>query len=150
MKRRTVYQESIFPADRERVFRLLRELKTLQYVAAPYASFTPLDGKEDIRWEVGQRLSFRFRMFCLIPYGVHTIRVRQFSPDGIYTNESNTHVPVWNHRIRLVDNGNGTTTYSDEVEIGAGWKTGIVWLWARCFYAHRQRKWKKLLKRQEA
>lgn len=39
----------------------------------------------------------------------------------------------------------GSTEYSDEVEIGAEWKTGFVWLWARCFYAHSQTKWIKLL-----
>ena len=41
---------------------------------------------------------------------------------------------------------NGKTDYSDQVEIGAGWKTFIVWLWANCFYKHRQRKWLKLIK----
>ena len=29
----------------------------------------------------------------------------------------------------------------------AGWKTLLVYLWANCFYAHRQRKWKRLLKK---
>lgn len=29
--------------------------------------------------------------------------------------------------------------------IHAGWKTVFVWLWAKMFYAHRQRKWIRLL-----
>ena len=62
------------------------------------------------------------------------------------TNEHNTYVPTWNHKINLKDNGNGTTEYSDEVEIGAGWKTIFVWCWANLFYRHRQKKWIKLLK----
>ena len=33
---------------------------------------------------------------------------------------------------------------TDEVEIQAGWKTVFIWLWARAFYTHRQRKWIKL------
>ena len=70
-----------------------------------------------------------------------------FKKNGIYTNETNTHVPIWNHCIVLKDNGNGTTDYSDEVEIGAGRKTVIVWSWANVFYRHRQKKWMKLLKR---
>lgn len=65
-------------------------------------------------------------MFCVIPYGTHTIQVIDFKKDGIYTNEHNTYVPIWNHRIKLKDNGNGTTEYSDEVEIGAAWKTRIL------------------------
>lgn len=31
-----------------------------------------------------------------------------------------------------------TRAYPDDV-------SGLVWLWANCFYAHRQRRWKKLL-----
>jgi len=27
----------------------------------------------------------------------------------------------------------------------AGWKTLFIWLWANMFYAHRQRKWIRLL-----
>lgn len=40
------------------------------------------------------------------------------------------------------------TEYTDEVEIGAGWKTPFVYLWAKAFYSHRQKKWIKLLNKQ--
>lgn len=150
MKTKTVYQKSIFPADIDRVYRLLKKLKMLRYIAKPYASFTPVDGDGDILWEKGQRTSFRFRLFCVIPFGVHTIRVISFSKKDIYTHESNTYVPIWNHRIRLRSLPDGRTEYSDEVEIGAGWKTVFVWLWAKCFYAHRQRKWIKYLSKERS
>ena len=42
--------------------------------------------------------------------------------------------------------GRGRTRYTDQVEIRAGWKTPFVWLWANAFYAHRQKKWIRLLK----
>ena len=45
------------------------------------------------------------------------------------------------------ENEDGTTDYSDEVEINAGWKTIFVYWWAKSFYSHRQRKWLKLLKK---
>lgn len=147
MKNKIVYKKSTFHADIDTVFNLLTDLKTLQYIAFPYAKFTPIGEEQNIIWEEGRTFSFKFKMFSFIPYGTHTIKVIDFRKDGIYTNESNTHVPVWNHRIELKDNGNGTTEYSDEVEIGAGWKTFIVWCWANCFYEHRHRKWLKLLKR---
>ena len=146
MKTKTVYKESTFPAEIDTVFDLLTDLKTLQYVASPYAGFIPIGDEQNIRWEEGRVFSFKFKMFCILPFGTHTIKVIDFKKDGIYTNESNTFVPVWNHRIKLKDNGNGTTGYSDEVEIGAGWKTFFVWCWANCFYRHRQRKWLKMLK----
>lgn len=120
MKTKTVYKKSVFPADIDTVFALLKNLSTLQYIASPYASFAPVDGGGDIRWEAGQTASFRFKLFCMVPYGIHTIHVIEFSKDGIYTNEGNPHVSVWNHRIRLKALTDGTAEYSDEVEIGAG------------------------------
>lgn len=146
MRTKTVYRKCTFPSDIDTIFRLLTDLKTLQYIAFPYAKFVPVDAEQDIKWKEGETFSFRFKMFSLIPYGTHTIHVIDFKKNGIYTNETNTHVPIWNHRIVLKDNGNGTTDYSDEVEISAGWKTIIVWRWASAFYRHRQKKWMKLLK----
>ena len=145
MKTKTVKKTSIFPANTRVVFRELQKLSTLQYIAAPYASFTPTDGTVDLLWEAGRTFSFRFRIFGVIPYGTHVIHVRRFDENGIYTNEGNEHVLIWNHRIMLEATDDGRTEYTDEVEIGAGWKTTAVWLWAKAFYAHRQRKWIKLL-----
>ena len=147
MKTKTVLKQSVFPADIDKVYSLLRDLSTLQYIAAPYASFVPLEKNEDMKWSPGQKTDFKFKMFGVIPYGIHTIKVIDFSKDGIYTNEGNVHIPIWNHRIKLTDNGDGTTTYSDEIEIGAGKKTIFVWLWAKCFYRHRQKKWIRLLRK---
>lgn len=144
MKTKLVCRSSIFPADTDRVFSLLKNLETLQYIARPYASFIPIDQDGSVCWEEGQTMSFRLKMFCLVPYGIHTIRVIAFSKDRIYTNERNTHVPVWNHAIKLKALPDGKTEYSDEVEINAGWKTPFVYLWAKCFYAHRQKRWLKL------
>ena len=147
MKTKIVLKQSVFPADIDKVYSLLRDLSTLQYIAAPYASFVPLEKNEDMKWSPGQKTAFKFKMFGVIPYGIHTIKVIDFSKDGIYTNEGNVHVPIWNHRIKLTDNGDGTTTYSDEIEIGAGKKTIFVWLWAKFFYRHRQKKWIRLLRK---
>lgn len=149
MKRgkKIVYKKRTFPADINTVFNLLTELKTLQYIAFPYAKFEPLENNKNIIWKEGNIFTFKFKMFSVIPYGIHKIKVISFNKDEIYTNESNTHVPVWNHRIRLKENEDGTTDYSDEVEINAGWKTIFVYWWAKSFYSHRQRKWLKLLKK---
>ena len=67
--------------------------------------------------------------------------------DGIYTHEGNEHVPVWNHRIVLNGLPDNRCIYTDIVEIDAGWKTLFVFLWAKCFYTHRQKRWIKLLKK---
>jgi hypothetical protein len=129
----------------ERMFPLLKQLNTLQQIASPYASFAPVDGSQNLTWQPGETYRFHFRLFGLIPFGIHTIQVVDFAPGGILTREGNPHVPVWNHRILLETMDEQTLRYTDEVEIGAGWKTPFVSLWARIFYRHRQRKWRKLL-----
>ena len=140
-----VKKTTVFPASSKKVFSLLQELETLQYIARPYATFTSIEGDENFVWQEGKCFKFKFKLFGVIPYGIHTINVIKFK-DEIYTKESNPHVPIWNHRIILKECNGGKTEYTDEVEIGAGWKTVFVYLWAKCFYSHRQKKWIKLLR----
>ena len=59
--------------------------------------------------------------------------------EGIYTEEGNPFVPVWNHEICLSPMTEDACEYIDCVEIQAGWKTGFVTLWAQYFYRHRQK-----------
>lgn len=147
MRTMIVKKTSIFSGSMQKIFMLLKELSTLQYIASPYASFKPIYNNKNLVWKENSIFKFDFKLFSLIPLGVHTIRVIKFDGDNyeIYTNESNAFVPVWNHRIILKDKGNEITEYTDEVEIDAGWKTPIVYLWARIFYSHRQKKWIRLL-----
>ena len=140
-----VNKTSIFPAPKETVFQKLQQLETLQYIAWPYAAFKPV-GKAVHTWTVGSTSSYRFRLFGLIPFGTHTIHIVRFDPDGVSSREGNEHVPVWNHDITMEPVDEDHTRYSDRVEIKAGWKTVLIWLWANVFYAHRQRKWIRLLK----
>ncbi len=93
---------------------------------------------------------FSLRLFGIIPFGTHTIRIVRFDPEKISSREGNRHVPVWNHDIQLVAINENHTEYTDRVEIRAGWKTLFIWLWAKAFYTHRQRKWIRLLKEGEA
>ena len=150
MKHITIKKTSVFPASEEAVYKRLQRLKTLQYIAYPYATFTPVSEKKNIIWKEGSVHLFRFRLFGCIPLGVHKIKVIRFDmKNGIFTREGNKFVPVWNHRIILESLDDNNTEYTDIVEIGAGWKTPFVALWAKLFYSHRQRKWISLLKKSE-
>ncbi len=151
MKSKTAIKTSVFPASKQEVFERIQKLSTLQYIAFPYATFKPLDGSDDLIWQPEQTFEFNFRLFGVIPFGVHTITVIDFDEEnGIYTKEGNKHVPVWNHRIIIELIDSSSVRYTDEVEISAGGKTPFVYLWANMFYAHRQKRWIKLLKRQDA
>ena len=103
-----VRKTSVFPASRERVFERLQHLETLQYIAAPYATFTPVEKSAVFSWQEGKTSSYRFRLFGLIPFGVHTIRIERFDRNGIQSREHNRHVPVWDHLITLEDLGERT------------------------------------------
>ena len=141
----TVKKTSVFSAKQSNVFGLLQRFDTLAYIAKPYATFKNIDGQTELVWEVGKSFSFDFKMFGFISLGVHIINVKEFNIDNIYTNEGNPFCPVWNHRIILKEIAERKTEYTDEVEIEAGWKTPFIYLWAKAFYSHRQKKWIKLL-----
>ncbi len=140
-----VQKTTVFPGSRELVFQKLQQLETLRCIASPYAAFEPV-GAVDPVWKAGNTSSYRFRLFGLIPFGTHTIHIVRFDRDGVSSRECNEHVPVWNHDIFLVPLDDSHTEYTDRVEIRAGWKTALIWLWANAFYRHRQRKWIRLLK----
>lgn len=109
-----------------------------------------MNGDDKLVWSAGTVSSFKFKLFGWIPFGVHAIKVIRFGlEEGILTSETNKHVAVWNHEITLEKLDENTTRYTDIVEIDAGWKTVLVYLWAVCFYKHRQKKWIKLLRKTE-
>ena len=143
-----VQRTSVFPAPRDAVFRKLQRLETLQAIAKPWATFKPVGDVGGV-WTVGGVSSWRFRLFGVIPFGIHTIRIVRFDGNSISSREGNARVPVWNHDIILMPLDDSRTRYTDRVEIHAGWKTPFVWLWARGFYAHRQRKWIRLLEAEQ-
>jgi len=146
MKKQTIIKSSVFNASKDEVFRRLQKLETWQYIATPFAQFVPLGDEQSIKWREGETFSFKLFLFYKIPFGIHTIRVISFDKNlGVSTHEHNKHIPIWNHKIHLETIDDDTTRYTDEIEIGAGWKTPFVALWARAFYAHRQRRWQKLL-----
>ncbi|WP_329886546.1 hypothetical protein [Pseudoramibacter faecis] len=140
-----VNRTTILPASRAVVFEKLQQPETLQYIAKPFAAFEPV-GESVQEWTAGSTSAYRFRLFGVIPFCTHTIHIVRFDQDGISSREENERVPVWNHEIKLIKLDGSRTEYTDRVEIKAGWKTIFIWLWAKAFYAHRQRKWVKLLR----
>ncbi len=144
---RTISVSSILPAAADRIWSLLTRVETLQYIAAPYATFTPVGRSKALIFKEGETTQFRLYLFGFVPLGIHTIYMRRFdrAAYSVDTEESSKGIPVWNHSISLVPREKGTVYYTDEVTIGAGFMTGIVCLWGRLFFRHRQRKWKKLL-----
>ena len=94
-----VIKTSIFPASKDEVFNKLQKLKLLQYIAWPYATFTPVGEKISV-WRARTSSVYKFKLFGIIPFGTHKINVIKFDKDdGIYTHEGNEYVPTWNHSL---------------------------------------------------
>ena len=72
---RVIVKSSVFPAGVEVVWEKLQNLSSLQYVAAPFAAFEPADGRNDLIWSCGEIFRFRLRLFGLLSFGIHTIRI---------------------------------------------------------------------------
>lgn len=146
-KTKTVTVTSVFPAVTDTIWKHLVKVETLQYIAAPFASFKPLTSDDALVWKEGTTAKYRLRVFNLLTMGIQTIQVRQFDQAAgcVCTEESNRVVPLWNHTITLQPLRANTVQYTDVVEIGTGWKTGIVALWSKAFYRHRQKRWLNLL-----
>ena len=58
MKTKVVYVKNTFPSDIDSVFKLLTDVKTLQYIASPYASFKTIGEDKELVWKEGQTFSF--------------------------------------------------------------------------------------------
>ena len=57
-----VIKTSIFPASKDEVFNKLQKLKLLQYIAWPYATFTPV-GENISVWQAGTSSAYKFKLF---------------------------------------------------------------------------------------
>jgi ligand-binding SRPBCC domain-containing protein len=129
----------------EKVWAHLSELKTLQYVARPLVYFKPKG--EFSQFYEGESYNLTLKIFGLFPIRNHHIFIKELNKANltIKSQESNAIIPVWNHTILLKPNGD-KTDYTDEIEINADKMTKIVSAFAKIFYKHRQKRWKKLLK----
>jgi hypothetical protein len=140
--------ETLLPAPADRVWEALQRAETLQRIAAPLLQFRAAEaGGLPALWREGAEARLRLYLFGLLPVGHHTIRVDVADRERgeIRTRESGGMAPVWNHTIRIAAVGEGATRYSDEVDIRAGIRTPLVWLFAWFFYRYRQRRWRALL-----
>ena len=119
----------------------------LQHVASPWLSFEPVaDSEWPARWVPGPFL-VRMKLFRWLPLGVQTVDISvPVVKPGTLRVRDNGHsalIERWDHLISIEAVGSGTR-YTDRVDIRAGWRTPFVWLFARGFYAHRQRRWRRL------
>jgi hypothetical protein len=124
--------------------------KSLQFVTSPILGFIPVEpGVLDGEWEVGRDYQLKLYFLKFIPLGCHTIQLTKIDRNNntITSRERGLLAPVWNHNIFFEEIAPGLVSYTDKIEIRAGWLTPLIWLFANVFYRHRQRRWKVLLQK---
>lgn len=149
----TVRVTTLLDCPPERAWEEVQKPYLLRYVAAPLLRFEavrPTAFPE--RWREGKYL-VRIKLFSIFPLGAQWIGI-EFPPNptpGVsYQVRDNGHgqlMRVWDHLITLESAPDGRTRYTDRVEVNAGLLTPFAWFFAKLFYRHRQRRWRKLAKR---
>jgi hypothetical protein len=120
--------------------------RLLQYVSHPLVSFSPPSGSSfPETWTEGTHW-VDVKLFGFLPFGRQAIVItRPAVPSGFAIRDAghSALIPVWDHLITISPTDSGVH-YRDQVTVSAGILTPLVWLFARIFYHHRQRRWLRL------
>ena len=94
----------------------------------------------------GTIVRVKLLFFGFIPAWMHEIRIVRLDETQreIETAEHGGSVKKWNHRITVDERGPYRSHYTDEIEIGAGALTPLIWAYAQLFYRYRQWRWRRL------
>lgn len=143
--------DTVLDCSAERAFEEVLKPGVLLHVAAPLIRFRPLrPAALPAEWSEG-RFLVGMSLFGLIPLGTQWVGIElPATRPGEYRVRDNGGGGVarrWDHLITLRARPDGRCDYRDEVEVEAGWMTPVVALFARAFYAHRQRRWRRLVRR---
>ena len=144
-----VYVKSLLPCSSSAAWSEVQKVSLLRYVAWPLVTFHPRKGEQlPARWEQGTTVSIRMRLFGFVPFGTHILEVERIDHDQlvIQTCEHDYLIRKWDHLIQICRETDNTSMYSDDIEIDAGILTVPVFLFAQCFYRHRQRRWRKAVR----
>lgn len=140
-----VSTELEFGADR--VWTLLKRTETLLFVTGGLLGL-PDAKRWPVEWREGEEASSRLLFLHLIPAWQHSIRVVRVDEDRreLLTHERGGPIETWNHRLSVEPLADGRSRYTDEIEVGAGPLTPLVWILANLFYRYRQSRWHALAK----
>ena len=120
--------------------------RLLEYVAAPLASFVPVDREKFPPTCEEGTYTVKLRLGGLVPLGEQNIVISFPETDRGFSLRDNGYSSLirrWDHTITILPTAAGVL-YRDTVVISAGLLTPMVWLFAYVFFRHRQRRWQRL------
>ena len=135
---------SEMPIDIDTAWTKLKTSKLLEFVSEGKVRFKPTGGYFPAQWKQGETLSTKMAVYGFVPFGgLHSLYFEKIDELNkvLQTREWDRFAKVWDHKISLRTITGSTIMYEDEVVIYAGILTGLIALWARSFYQHRQNRW---------
>lgn len=140
---------TILPCRMEDAVAHVMTMRLLQYVAPPLISFSADTGRPlPETWTEGTH-GVRLKLFGVIPIGRPAIEIsRPAFPDGFSIRDAghSALIPVGDHVITIEPHPEGVRS-CDRVDVSARLLTPVIWLFARIFYGHRPRRWRRLVAR---
>jgi hypothetical protein len=137
---------TILPCQMDEVIKHVKTPRLHRYVTRPVLKFVPLNPPELPEvWTEGTYWVSMY-LFGFIPSGRQAIVISFPESESAFTVRDAGHgsmVRQWDHVVTIQPKGEATL-YRDRVSIKAGLLTPIVWAFARFFYQHRQRRWRRL------
>lgn len=146
---KTIVITTHLDAPSDRIWTEANKIHLLMFVAHPILCFEPVEPAElPDRWEEGEHI-FRLRLFGFLPLGNHVVSISRPPAKGglkfLRDNGYSSWIRRWDHLVTVQADGDGTR-YTDRVVLDAGALTPIVAAFAKRFYSHRQRRWRRLVK----
>ncbi|MEM9085667.1 MAG: hypothetical protein AAGB23_07060 [Pseudomonadota bacterium] len=122
----------------------------LDHITSPLIRFLPRARPFPERWATGEYRAWML-LFGFVPIGWQAIVISFPEPRGatrfVRDNGYGPLIQRWDHWIEIgPEGGTGRTRYTDRVTIDAGLLTPVIGLFARVFYAHRQKRWRQLVR----
>jgi ligand-binding SRPBCC domain-containing protein len=145
-----VFVASVFDCPAEKVWNEVQKSSLLQEIIFPLARVVPVGASAfPERWKQGETIVCQSCLFGVIPIGTRALYFERIdhARQEIQTREQDALIQRWDHLIRVEPTDDGRTCYSDTIAIEAGWLMPLVWLFAQCFYRHRQKRWRRIAKR---
>lgn len=99
----------------------------------------------------GQVIDVRVSLFGILPAQPYRMELLEYDPEQMcfLSDEKGMGVDRWRHRMLIKASGSGAELI-DEIEIDAGWRTGVLAAWARYMYGRRHKPRLAMLARQSA
>jgi hypothetical protein len=142
---RTIKAARTLPADADRVWGAMKHPASFLYVCRGLLGLPGLAGRTSgvVEGEVG---TSRLMLFHVIPLHRHTIRIVHVDEARrrIETEEHGGVIRRWHHVLQVEQGPDGTSHYSDMVDVDAGALTPLVAFLGTFLYRYRQRRWKRL------